>query len=167
MTGEQKQQIKILRYQGFGYEKIAKSIGLSRDSVRGYCVRNGLNGLATELVTEYRSIMKEEFQSILCLNCGSKIVQNKSGRRKKYCSLSCKREWENIHRKTYKLTCEYCGAEFKSLGANGRKYCSQKCYIRDRFWREEDVAELTNKIQEYKKVSCLPKWLKDLLLSGT
>jgi len=42
MTEEQRQQIKVLRYKGFGYEKIAKSIGLSRDSVRCYCVRNGL-----------------------------------------------------------------------------------------------------------------------------
>lgn len=42
MTDDQRQKIKMLRYQGFGYKKIADEVGLSRDSVRGYCLRNGL-----------------------------------------------------------------------------------------------------------------------------
>jgi len=33
MTDEQRYKIKILRYQGFGYKKIANEVGLSRDSV--------------------------------------------------------------------------------------------------------------------------------------
>ncbi|WP_236006247.1 sigma-70 region 4 domain-containing protein [Paradesulfitobacterium ferrireducens] len=44
MTDDQRQKIKMLRYQGFGYKKIADEVGLSRDSVRGYCLRNGLGG---------------------------------------------------------------------------------------------------------------------------
>jgi endogenous inhibitor of DNA gyrase (YacG/DUF329 family) len=167
MTDEQRQKIKILRYQGFGYKKIANDVGLSRDSVRGYCRRNGLDGCGTELVAEYHKVMKEEFISILCLNCGSEIKQTSLGRKKKYCSMSCKQEWERIHRRSYTLICEYCGKEFKSLGVNGRKFCSQDCYQRDRFWREEDAAEVTKKILEFKKVSHLPKWLKDLLLTTT
>ena len=39
MTNEQRQKIKMLRYQGVGYAKIAKATRLSRDSVRNYCVR--------------------------------------------------------------------------------------------------------------------------------
>lgn len=35
MTEEQKQKIKKLRYQGFGYKQIAKATGLSRDTVGG------------------------------------------------------------------------------------------------------------------------------------
>lgn len=60
MTNGQRQKIKTLRYQGVGYGKIAKATGLSRDSVRNYCIREGLNGYASELVTEYRKVMKEE-----------------------------------------------------------------------------------------------------------
>ena len=60
MTNEQRQKIKMLRYQGVGYAKIAKSTRLSRDSVRNYCVREGLNGYASELVVEFRKVMKEE-----------------------------------------------------------------------------------------------------------
>jgi hypothetical protein len=155
MTDGQKEQIKILRYQGFGYEKIAKSVGLSRDSVRGFCVRNGMNGFATELVKEYHKVMEQDFIYILCLNCGERIKQNENGRKKKYCSLNCKREWEKVHRKSYTFTCEYCGKEFKSLGITKRKYCNSTCYAKDRFWREEDAAEVAKKILEFKKVNHL------------
>ena len=109
MTNEQRQKIKILRYQGVGYGKIAKATGLSRDSVRNYCIREGLNGYASELVTEYRKVMKEEMLFVVCLNCGMKLEQNSCGRKRKYCSLSCKRKWENDHRKSYTRNCEYCG----------------------------------------------------------
>ncbi len=76
MTNGQRQKIKILRYQGLGYAKIAKATGLSRDSVRNYCVREGLNGYATELVTEYRKVMTEEMLFVACLNCGIELEQN-------------------------------------------------------------------------------------------
>lgn len=165
MTNEQRQQIKMLRYQGVGYAKIAKAIGLSRDSVRNYCIREGLNGYASELLVEYSKVMQEEILFVVCLNCGMKIEQNSRGRKKKYCSLNCKRAWEKDHRKSYGLSCEYCGKEFKSLGVRWRKFCSQECYRKDRFWREEDAADVAKKIVQFKKVNHLPKWLRDLLLS--
>lgn len=165
MTDEQRQQIKMLRYQGYGYKQIASEVGLSRDSVRGYCIRNGLHGFGTSLAKEYKQVMQKDFLFILCLNCGAQIEQNQSGPKKKYCSMNCKREWEKVHRKTYIFTCEYCGKDFKALGTKARKYCDHTCYTRDRFWREEDAAEVAKKILEFKKVNRLPKWLKDLLLS--
>ena len=39
---------------------------------------------------------------------------------------------------TYKYTCPYCGKKFTPYGNKKRKYCSHNCYIKDRFWREED-----------------------------
>jgi len=76
MTSGQRQKIKTLRYQGVGYGKIAKTTGVSRDSVRNYCIREGLSGYASELVTEYRKVLKEEMLFIVCLNCGMKLEQN-------------------------------------------------------------------------------------------
>lgn len=73
MTEEQRQKIKSLRYQGFGYKQIAKATGFSRDTIRGYCKRNGLHGYLSELLTEYKKIMKEEFLFTFCLNCGKKL----------------------------------------------------------------------------------------------
>ena len=154
-----------MRYQGLVYAKIAKAIGLSRDSVRNYCIREGLNGYASELVTEYREVLKEEMLFVFCLNCGIELEQKSCGRKRKYCSLSCKREWEKDHRTAYVLNCEYCGKEFKALGVSWRKFCSPECYRRDRFWREEDAAEIAQKILQFKKVNHLPVWLKALLLS--
>ena len=77
MTDGQRQKIRTLRYQGVGYGKIAKATGLSRDSVRNYCIREGLNGYASELVTEYREVLKEEMLFVVCLNCGMKLEQKK------------------------------------------------------------------------------------------
>ena len=54
MTNKQRQQIKTLRYQGFGYKQIANTVGLSRDTIRGYCKRNGLRGFPTGLVLQRR-----------------------------------------------------------------------------------------------------------------
>jgi len=164
MTDAQRHKIKSMRFQGFGYMQIAKVTGLSRDSIRGYCVRNGLNGFAKDLITEYRIILEEEFEFELCPNCGKKIEQTKIGRKRKYCSMDCKRVWDKTHRKPYALCCDYCGKEFKSLGIKGRKYCCNDCYIKDRFWRNEDAAEVAKQILEFKKVSRLPKWLKELLM---
>lgn len=52
MTNEQRQKIKTLRYQRVGYKEIAKATGLSRDTISGYCKRNGLHGYALELMSE-------------------------------------------------------------------------------------------------------------------
>jgi len=80
MNDEQRQRIKILRFQGLGYKQIAKETGLSRDSVRGYCKRNGLDGYGNELFEEYKKTIEREFVNILCLNCGAELEQNKIGR---------------------------------------------------------------------------------------
>jgi len=49
MTDEQREKIRILRYQGYGYNKIANQVGLSRNSVRGYYIRNGLDGYGIDV----------------------------------------------------------------------------------------------------------------------
>jgi len=166
MTDEQKRKIEFLRYQGWGYDRIANSLGASRDTVRGYCKRKGINGLATDLTIMHQKL-KEEFAYEFCLYCGLTLCQGGKGRKKKYCSIKCKREWEKTNRKIYILHCEYCGKEYKSLGVKDRKYCSHDCYIRDRFWRQEDATKIIERILENKRVEYLPKWLKDLLLSST
>jgi len=164
MTEDQKEKIRQLRLEGIGYKKISEEIGLSRDSVRGYCRRHGLDGFGEELALKRKILMQEEFIYIFCPQCGKEIKQNAKGRKRKYCSMECKRKWDKTHRKAFDLKCSYCGKEFKSLGIKTLKYCSRDCYIKDRFWRKEDAKEIADKILEFKKVSKLPKWLKELLL---
>ena len=42
MTGQQKEQIRTMRLQGIGYIKIGKALGISDNTVRSFCRRNGL-----------------------------------------------------------------------------------------------------------------------------
>ncbi|WP_207731356.1 hypothetical protein [Clostridium botulinum] len=96
-----------------------------------------------------------------------KLEQKQIGRRKKYCSMECKREWEKGHRKIYVLKFQYCGKDYESKGFENRKYCSHDCYIRDRFWRKEDAAEIVRKLFKRESIPSIPKWVKDLLLKTT
>jgi hypothetical protein len=41
-----------------------------------------------------------------------------------------------------------------------RKYCDHNCYTSDRFWWEEDAADIAKKISWFKKVNHLLKWLR-------
>ena len=82
----------------------------------------------------------------VCPNCGGKVIQPKTGRRRKFCSEQCRREWWSAHPEdimrqesaNYHLTCAYCGRPFISYGNKERKYCCHSCYIHDRFWRTEE-----------------------------
>ncbi len=91
---------------------------LSRDVVRGYCKRHGLNGLASKLVLNQDKDEKfiREITHVYCLICGFKLEQNQGrGAKKKYCSIDC-------------------------------------CYVRDRFFKDEEAAEILDKIMKRKKV---------------
>lgn len=143
MTTEQKQQIYELRLQGLGYKAIGALLGLSRDSVRGYCKRNGLDGYV-EVVELNAQISKKN--NVLCSQCGVSIQQKIKGRQRKFCSDECRRKWwnDNPERRTkretafYNFECEYCGKKFTAYGNAKRKYCSHRCYIIDRFGGVED-----------------------------
>ena len=92
MTDEDRKQIIQLRKQGLGYKAIARALDLTRDSVRGFCKRNNLDGHA-DIVKLNIQVMKEK--EILCLNCGKPFKTKKQGRPRKYCSDFCRRSWWN------------------------------------------------------------------------
>ena len=146
MTDFQSNQIRDLRLRGAGYRSIASAVGVSRDSVRSYCKSHGLDGFASVLTIN----MKEQMNlGHACLCCGKEIEQSLVGRKRKFCSDKCRREWwgahqQNIQRKPtayYEMTCVHCGKTFSSYGNKSRRYCCHECYVRDRFWREEDGRE--------------------------
>ncbi len=143
MTEFEKEQIYDLRLKGVGYKAIAAVLGLSRDSVRGYCKRNGLDG-DSEVVA--LNVEEQKKRHLLCTCCGKPIKQKDKGRTRKFCSEECRRKWwkNNPQERNknesaiYNYTCPHCGKEFSTYGNKKRKYCSHACYIKDRFWREED-----------------------------
>lgn len=143
MTEIEKQQIHDLRLKGIGYKAIAAVLGISRDSIRGYCIRNGLDGDSKVVTLNIEEKIKN---NLLCACCNKPIKQNERGRARRFCSDECRRKWwkDNPQERNkngaaiYKYTCPHCGQEFSVYGNNKRKYCSHNCYIKSRFWSEED-----------------------------
>ena len=146
MTDIQAKQIREFRMKGVGYKAIASVLGLSRDSVRNYCKSHGLDGYASEVAA---NIQEQTQMEITCPRCGQVIEQPNIGRKRKFCSEKCRREWWAAHpeesRKKeaafYEKTCVYCGQHFTVYGNKNRRYCSHECYVHDRFWREEEGRE--------------------------
>jgi endogenous inhibitor of DNA gyrase (YacG/DUF329 family) len=143
MTVAEKEKIRELRLKGMGYKGIATLLGLSRDSVRGFCKRNGLDGDSCVVALNVEEKIK---RNLLCAYCEKPIKQKDKGRTKRFCYEECRRKWWIEHQSernksddaTYKYNCPHCEKEFSAYGNKKRKYCSHNCYIKERFWRDEN-----------------------------
>ena len=133
MTDLQKEQIKTLRLQGIGYVKIGEMLGISDNTVRSFCRRNGLGDAAKNTVS--------------CKHCGKLIKIIPKQKPRKFCSDACRTAWWNSHpdcvdrKAVYAYTCAHCGKPFTAYGNKERKYCSHNCYISDRFGEERDACD--------------------------
>ena len=125
MTTEEKAKIADLRCNGYGYKKIAQAIGVSVDTVKSYCRRNGLNGVRTI--------------ETVCPCCGKTLINVPGKKAKKFCSDRCRNKWWNSHldqvkrKAIYEFICPNCKKPFTAYGNANRKYCCHECYIEDRF----------------------------------
>ena len=90
MTDEQRRQIRKMRKDGLGYKKIAKALKMHRDSVRDFCQRNGINGLASEY-----KIRADEMagKGAACLNCGLELDQDAISKGRRYCCERCRKQY--------------------------------------------------------------------------
>lgn len=147
MTELQAKRIQELRMRGAGYRMIGEVLNLSRDSVRNYCKGHGLMGYGAAV----RINIKEQIAAqVACQCCGKLLVQSGKGRKRKFCSEKCRREWWSAHQDAiqrkataiYDGVCAYCGKSFTAYGNQHRKYCSHSCYIRARFGSPGDRAEV-------------------------
>ena len=66
MTNQQKEQIRTMRLQGIGYIKIGKALGISDNTVRSFCRRNGLGDKSKN--------------AVVCKQCGSVVPLAQYGR---------------------------------------------------------------------------------------
>lgn len=132
MTDIQKEKIMILRKDGYSYKKIATILGVSDNTIKSFCRRNGLTGVGRVPIG---IIGNEHF----CLSCGVKVEQTPGRKEKKFCSDACRMRWWNSHqdkvnrKAVYEFECAYCKKTFKAYGNAKRKYCSHPCYVMDRF----------------------------------
>ena len=132
MNDTQRQQVRKLRADGYSYSKVAQALGLSENTIKTFCRRNGLGG-----VVETPSEVISDGHHCLC--CGIPVPQNVGRKEKKFCSDKCRNKWWNsnldkVERKAnYEYECPYCKKPFTAYGNKNRKYCSHGCYIADRF----------------------------------
>jgi hypothetical protein len=87
---EQKELIRALRLQGWGYKRIAKELRLNRNQVQLYCKTHGLAG-AGEFVKLNLPIWYE--QNDRCIICGEKLDRKQRGRTKRFCSGKCRTKY--------------------------------------------------------------------------
>lgn len=156
----QKQDIIRLRSHGWGYRKIACAVNASRDQVRNFCKSNSVAGKGIDLIKKIDNLDEH-----YCKMCGTALIQNKTGRRKLYCSKDCKTKWEKLHPVLHEIQCQYCGNVVFVQNADTRKFCSHECYIKNRFWRLDDATEIVKLLLEGKRIPYVPKWMKDLILA--
>ncbi len=134
MTDKQKNRIREMKADGHGYITIARELGISENTVKSFCRRNGLNRAAADT-----AVLLEEGDKSICLCCGKEVRQVPVRKAKKFCSNKCRNRWWNSHldqveRKAhYEFVCACCKKSFTAYGNAGRKYCSHECYIKDRF----------------------------------
>ncbi len=134
MTNELKEQITVLRRQGYGYSKIAEALSISENTVKSYCRRNGLSFDALN-------------NTAVCKQCGKPIIIKEKCKPRQFCSDRCRVAWWNSHQRqsrtktTYHFVCDKCGRPFESNGNKSRKYCSHDCYIAARFGKERGGDE--------------------------
>ncbi|CAI9390147.1 MULTISPECIES: helix-turn-helix domain-containing protein [Bacillaceae] len=153
MNDVEKQTIYDLRLKGVGYKAIAAVLGKSRDSIRGFCKRNGLAGDSRVVALNVKEQMNNH---LLCTCCGNPINQKGRGRTRKFCSDECRRKWwkENPQARNknetaiYHYTCPQCEKDFSCYGNKKRKFCTHDCYIKSRFWSEDEIIEIESVIED-------------------
>ena len=129
MTNEQKEKIIRLRRQGTGYADIGRELGISNNTVKSFCRRNGL--------TISESGPSDQLDR--CRECGNPIIQREKTKQRIFCCKTCCEKWWKEHadrmnqKAVYSFTCAGCGKPFTAYGNSHRKYCCHECYIKDRF----------------------------------
>lgn len=142
MNQLQKDQIKRLRQEGYGYSRIAQMLGISVNTIKSYCQRNNLGGKLGILAVD------RLIDQVFCKFCGRSLTQIPGCKPRKFCSDGCRMAWWKAHPKQikkktfYRITCVHCGKEFDSYGNKGRKYCSHPCYISERFGDAKESERL-------------------------
>ena len=135
MTQEQKNTIIKMRNQGHSYAIIGDVLGISKNTVKTFCNRNGLGGNLS---------IKKDSTDNKCKYCGAELEHTEGHRKKRFCNKKCSNAWWNAQtEKTAanmkSFVCPGCGKTFVASTKKRRKYCTFDCYIKDRFYKGGDA----------------------------
>ena len=129
MNSKQKDRIILLRKEGLGYKRIATELGISVNTVKSFCQRQGLMAQANQ-----------DKPLVKCPVCDKTWESRQGNQKKRFCSDSCRSSWWNTHKgqmnraSQLTITCSYCKKHFRAYRKEQRKFCSHNCYILQRFW---------------------------------
>lgn len=135
MTGEQKQQIYILRKKGVSFADIAQRLDIPRNTVKTFCWRGGLTD--AEMKKPQANLGYRGF----CKMCGVALEQKSKSRPKLFCCDKCRSAWwslnpQQLNRKSLlTLCCPVCGGEFSCYPSQKKQFCSHECYIVNRYYK--------------------------------
>jgi|GEM_PF-441502 len=139
MNLEQKEKIKEMRHNSFGYKRIAKALDIPLDTVKSFCRNNKLAGVRGAIA-----------KPMTCRECGQGLVQPEKKKTIKFCSSVCREIWwsknrHKVNKKTAQLIVSLgCGKEFLAYEHEHRKFCSHSCYIFTRFGKMNMMNEKAN-----------------------
>lgn len=139
MTEQQKEQIMGMRLKGHSHTAIADSLGLSRNTVKSFCLRN--------IRAEPHEEPIAPISKGVCARCGKGFTLFPGHRQRRFCSDHCRMVWWNAHRDLLKSnakvehTCASCGKHFMNYERQHRKYCSHGCYISHHYKKELERIE--------------------------
>ena len=126
MKENEKNRIIAMRSEGRSLSDIADTLGISRNTVKSFCRRNGLTGT-------------DEPAERTCQCCGKPMTVCPGHREKRFCSDRCRqRAWNRSLGETQlagmrEYACPACGKPFYAYPGRQRKYCSRTCYFETRF----------------------------------
>ena len=146
MTKEQKTLILYYREQHMTYRQIGEKLGLSPDTVKTFCRRNGAQAGKTAQSAECR-----------CRNCGAPVHPLPGRRERLFCSPACRTAYWRKHNLLGKdpRYCAGCGALLTG-GSASRKYCGHACYIRHRFGSTASPSEESEKATHSRRLEANP-----------
>ena len=130
MTNGEKLLITQQRRQGLGYTEIARKLGMSVNTVKSFCQRNGIKPVSKTAIPEKDT----------CRQCGS-VLEHTPGRKKKqFCSDACRMHWWHEHRdmsktaKGAKMRCLRSGVHYRSCTEILQPCLLYRCAVRRYPW---------------------------------
>jgi len=125
----QRQKIRKLRNQGYGYLRISEQLGISPNTIRSFCKRENIAGCIKS-----GEQLKGQDNLTICKQCNKKFFQIAGRKKKKFCSDSCCKVYWTLHKDNQrrlvpqKYNCTICNKEYFEYPSRNRKYCSRECY---------------------------------------
>ncbi len=141
MTSTEKTRIVELRAQGLGYKRIAALMGLPVSTVQSHCRRTNMTASterdrdrSTPVPCVIVAASKADGEPA-CKHCGAPLSQPVHGKRRQFCSDTCRQKYWYQHRADASTAsthiCPACGQTF--VTSRPQTYCSHDCYVRARF----------------------------------